>query len=85
MRFTLREPDGKEEVLLSVPDYSFDWQLAYRLKKPRRLAAGSRIIVDARYDNSARNKLNPDPAQEVRWDDWWRAEMLAGMITFTER
>ncbi len=82
MLFTLVLPDGQREPLLSVPDWNFDWQLAYRLAKPRRVPAGARIEVDARYDNSARNKVNPDPAQEVRWDDWWRAEMLAGMITF---
>jgi len=85
MRFTLVEPGGKKELLLSVPDYSFDWQLAYRLRTPRAIAAGARIVVDASYDNSARNKLNPDPAQEVHWDEWWRGEMLAGMITFSER
>ncbi len=85
MTFTLVEPAGRREVLLSVPDWSFDWQLAYRLARPRLLPVGARIEVDARYDNSAANKANPAPDQEVRWDDWWMAEMLAGMITVVDR
>ena len=85
MSFTLVEPSGRREILLSVPDWSFDWQLSYKLKRPRPLPTGARIIVDARYDNSSGNKVNPAPDQEVHWDDWWRAEMLAGMITFVDR
>jgi hypothetical protein len=81
MSFTLVEGDHRE-ILLSVPDWSFDWQLSYRLARPRDIPAGARIVVDARYDNSAANKANPAPDQEVLWDDWWRAEMLAGMITY---
>ena len=33
-------PDGKEEVLLSVPRYDFGWQSDYRLAKPLRPAGG---------------------------------------------
>jgi hypothetical protein len=84
MSFTLVEPTGRREVLLSVPDWSFDWQLAYKLKSPRHLAAGTRIVVDARYDNSAANKANPAPEMEVHWDEWWLGEMLAGMITLVD-
>ena len=82
MTFTLVTPDGGRELLLAVRDWDFAWQLSYRLKSPRPLPAGARILVDARYDNSAANKANPAPEQEVLWDEWSSGEMLAGMITF---
>lgn len=49
-------PDGREETLLSVPKYDFHWQLAYELATPLNLPAGSKLIVTAHYDNSAKNE-----------------------------
>ena len=31
MKYTLTLPDGREEVLLDVPKYDFNWQLYYEL------------------------------------------------------
>jgi hypothetical protein len=45
-------PDGREQVLLTVPTYDFHWQLAYQLDRPLTLPAGSKLIVKAHYDNS---------------------------------
>ncbi len=58
-------PDGREETLLTVPKYDFRWQLAYDLKTPLTLPAGSKMVVIAHYDNSANNKFNPAPDKEV--------------------
>lgn len=49
-------PDGKELTLLSVPDYSYHFQLAYELATPLTLPAGSKLIVTGHYDNSIRNE-----------------------------
>lgn len=48
-------PDGREQALLSVPNYDFHWQLAYQLEQPLRLPPGSKLIVTAHYDNSQRH------------------------------
>ena len=63
VRYTLVHPDGREEVVLSVPRYNFNWQLTYRtsLKIPK----GARMRVEFTYDNSTANKYNPDPARWV--------------------
>src|SRR5688572_32250542 len=58
---------SREEVLLSVPRYDFNWQTVYRLEKPLRLPRGTRINCTAYFDNSAGNRNNPDPAKAVRW------------------
>jgi mono/diheme cytochrome c family protein len=64
-RYTLIYPDGREEVVLDVPHYDFNWQLTYRtsLKIPK----GSRMHVQFTYDNSANNKNNPDPRKWVSY------------------
>lgn len=55
-RYSVVYPDGREEIVLSVPKYSFHWQLAYELDKPLKLPAGSKLIVTAHYDNSPKNE-----------------------------
>lgn len=75
-------PDGRSEVLLSVPQYDFNWQSAYRLKSPKRLPAGTRIECTAHYDNSKGNPANPDPTKEVRWGDQTWEEMMIGYVDY---
>jgi hypothetical protein len=78
--FTYRAvyPTGEEQVLLSVPRYDFNWQLAYETAKPLVLPKGTRIECVAHFDNSPNNRANPDPAKEVRWGDQSWEEMMIG-------
>jgi hypothetical protein len=71
-------PDGKEEVVLRVPKYDFNWQTSYKLKEPKFMPKGSTLMVVAHYDNSAANRYNPDPKSDVRWGDQTWEEMLIG-------
>jgi peroxiredoxin len=75
-------PDGKKETLLSVPKYDFGWQSNYRLAKPLRLPAGSRIECTAHFDNSADNPNNPDPKKLVLWGDQTWQEMMIGFVDY---
>ena len=75
-------PDGKSEVLLSVPQYDFNWQSAYHLKSPRRIPAGTRIECTAHYDNSKGNPANPDPTKVVTWGDQTWEEMMIGYVDY---
>jgi mono/diheme cytochrome c family protein len=76
--YTIVYPDGKEEVVLNVPKYDFNWQLNYRLAEPRFMPKGSTLLVRAHYDNSKGNPFNPDPTATVRWGDQTWEEMLIG-------
>lgn len=60
-------PDGKSEILLSVPDYDFNWQSVYRFEKPLKVAKGTKLAWIGNWDNSTDNPRNPDPSKEVRW------------------
>ncbi len=76
--YTAVYPTGERQVLLSVPKYDFNWQLAYETAKPVVLPKGTRIECVAHFDNSANNKANPDPNKEVHWGDQSWEEMMIG-------
>jgi hypothetical protein len=76
MTFTLVYPDGREETLLSVPKYNMFWQTTYELAKPVSIPAGSTIRAVAHYDNSASNRNNPAPDEEVLWGEQSWNEMF---------
>jgi|RhiMetdeSRZDD1v2_1073273.scaffolds.fasta_scaffold64650_2 mono/diheme cytochrome c family protein len=80
MKYEAIYPDGKRETLLSVPKFSFNWQAVYWLKKPVNIPKGTRLIVTAHFDNSAKNKYNPDPSKDVRWGDPTYDEMMIGWM-----
>ena len=82
-KFTLLYPDGAEELLLSVPDYDFNWQTGYLFKTPKKVPAGSRLIHETIYDNSTQNPANPDPNRLVRWGQQSWEEMLYGSFVYT--
>jgi hypothetical protein len=81
--YKLVYPDGRSEVVLSVPNYDFNWQTYYQYTKPIAAPKGSRLEAVAVYDNSSANRANPDPKAEVRWGEQTWEEMHYSGITFT--
>ena len=73
-------PDGRKETLLSVPHYSFEWQLSYYLAEPKNLPKGTTIEAMAHFDNSANNPANPDPTKEVHFGEQSWDEMMFGFF-----
>lgn len=82
MKFEARYPDGREEILLSVPNYDFDWQLFYYPEELLELPAGTRIDITAHYDNSANNPNNPDPTRDVYFGTASTDEMMFGIFEY---
>jgi hypothetical protein len=79
---SIRYPDGREEMLLAMPRYDFNWQWDYVLAKPLNVPAGSKIITHWVYDNSDRNPGNPDFKKTVYWGEQSFEEMLAVYIHY---
>jgi peroxiredoxin len=77
-RFEAVYPDKKREVLLDVPRYSFDWQNFYIFARPKFLPEGTELRCVAHFDNSERNRSNPDPKAAVRFGLQTRDEMMVG-------
>jgi hypothetical protein len=67
MRFYASYPDGSSEELLNIANYNYNWQLAYTLSEPKFVPAGTMITAVGSFDNSSRNKANPDPDRSVPW------------------
>ena len=65
MTYTVEFPDGKQQVVLSVPKYDFNWQLQYMLAEPLRIPKGSKLRVQSHFNNSVSNKYNPNPNRTV--------------------
>jgi hypothetical protein len=82
MKYDVIYPDGKRETVLFVPNYNFNWQTLYKLEKPLVLPKGTRMIVTAHYDNSEKNKYNPDPTKTVRFGDPTYDEMMVGYFDY---
>jgi hypothetical protein len=82
MHYEAFYPDGTSEVLLSVPNYSFNWQSYYELARPKHIPRGTRVHVSGAFDNSAQNPFNPDPAKLVTWGEQSWDEMFMGYLVF---
>lgn len=84
MRFEAFLPDGSSQILLNVPKYDFNWQALYRLSKPVRLPAGSRLRISGGFDNSRWNPFNPDAQSRVRFGEQTDDEMFIGYVNYSE-
>ena len=82
--FKLVYPDGKEEEILNVPNYQFNWQKTYDFKEPMFLPAGTEMVFRATFDNSEMNPFNPDPSQDLTWGEQTWQEMFFGFFRYVE-
>jgi hypothetical protein len=67
-----------------VPAYDFNWQRRYVLAEPLRIPAGTRLVVEATFDNSERNPANPDPTTWVYYGEQTYEEMLFGYFLYRD-
>src|SRR5271166_3995794 len=73
-------PSGESEVLLSVPNYDFHWQINYYLKTPKLLPKGTLLECVGHFDNSPNNPSNPNPKVDVSYGEQTWEEMLNGFM-----
>ena len=76
--YLAKYPDGREETLLDIPRYDFNWQNGYLYEKPKEIPKGTIIECTAHYDNSEENLANPDATRAVTWGDQTWDEMMIG-------
>ncbi|MCY4637957.1 MAG: hypothetical protein OXG04_26275 [Acidobacteria bacterium] len=67
MSMAVLYPDGRRELLSSVNRYDHNWQIAYVYDDDAQplLPKGSVVMLRAKWDNTAANRINPDPDQWV--------------------
>ena len=61
-------PSGERRELIRIQEWDFNWQGEYRYKEPLRLPAGTKLVMDYQFDNSAANPFNPNnPPKRVKY------------------
>jgi Copper type II ascorbate-dependent monooxygenase, C-terminal domain len=77
-------PDGSVVPIVRVSDWDLRWQNIYNLKNPLDLPEGSRLRLEARYDNTSGNPRNPNnPPKPVRFGFGSFDEMCIVWIGYT--
>jgi peroxiredoxin len=77
MKVTATLPDNTLKTLIDIQNWNYNWQDEYYYERPFKLPAGTRLDVEAVFDNSADNPSNPSsPPKRVTWGDGTTDEML---------
>ena len=86
MKVTAKLPNKDKEVpLVWIKNWDFNWQDVYHYKKPLFLPKGTEVRVDAYFDNSTGNRLNPnDPPKAVSYGYNSTDEMCAARLMFVK-
>lgn len=84
IKITLTPPDGKPQTLLAIKDWDYNWQETYFFKEPIAIKAGTRLDMEAVFDNSAQNPSNPNnPPRAVFAGRQTTNEMCFGFLGAT--
>jgi peroxiredoxin len=84
MKLVATLPDGKAVPLIDVPNWDFRWQDTYVYSKPVALPKGTKIHLEAIYDNSTGNPNNPNhPPKLVKWGEQTTDEMCLAYLGVT--
>ena len=77
MKVTATLPDKTEKTLIDIKNWNYNWQDEYYYERPFKLPEGTRLDVEAVFDNSAENPSNPSsPPKRVTWGDGTKDEMM---------
>jgi hypothetical protein len=77
-------PNGASECLINIDDWDFNWQGQYRYAHSMALPAGTKLSLEAFYDNSPGNTRNPnDPPKSVSWGEQTTDEMCIAFLGVT--
>ena len=74
--------EGEKIPLIKIDNWDFNWQTTYQFKKLLKIPAGSRIIVEAKYDNTSENPANPNnPAKDIGYG-WNSTDEMCNMVIY---
>jgi len=77
-------PNGSFVPIVQINNWDFRWQNFYTFKTPLHLPAGSRVRLEARFDNSSGNPRNPsNPPKLVKFGVGTNDEMCVLWLFYT--
>ncbi len=77
MTMTVTYPDGRDQDLIRIGDWDFNWQNTYFFEKPIDLPKGAVLKVRAHYDNTT--------DKDVTWGEATTDEMCIGFIAVVQK
>lgn len=85
IRISVHRSTGRDECLLSIDDWDFNWQGGYFLREPVEVGPGDSLDLTCTWDNSAANQPIIDGKLatpiDVEWGEGTRDEMcLSGLL-----
>ena len=84
VRLTLTPPNQTPITLVDIPRWDYNWQETYWFREPLQVPAGTRIDIEAVYDNSLANPNNPfNPPKNIYFGEQTTNEMLYGFLGVT--
>ena len=76
IKVTMTPPKGEKQTLLDIESWDYNWQETYFLKQPLQIQKGTKVEVEAVYDNSEGNASNPNsPPKWVTFGEQTTNEM----------
>ena len=81
---SMTPPGGEKTTLVEIKEWDYNWQETYWFKEPLHLKAGTRLDIEAVFDNSSKNPNNPrNPPVVVGFGEQTTNEMLFGFFGVT--
>ncbi|MBL7875313.1 MAG: hypothetical protein JNL53_06590 [Cyclobacteriaceae bacterium] len=74
--------EGEKIPLIKIDNWDFNWQTTYQFKRLLKIPAGSRIYVEAKYDNTSENPANPNnPAKDIGYG-WNSTDEMCNLVIY---
>jgi hypothetical protein len=84
VKVSMTPPGGEKTTLVEIQEWDYNWQETYWFKKPLEIKAGTRLDIEAIFDNSSKNPNNPNnPPALVLFGEQTTNEMLFGFFGVT--
>lgn len=79
------DTSGEVTNLIKIDNWDFNWQMTYQFKKLLKITAGSTIIIEANYDNTAENQENMfNPPRDISYGWGTKDEMMNLIFYFVD-
>jgi len=74
--------EGEKIPLIKIDNWDFNWQTTYQFKRMLKIPAGSRILVEAKFDNTSENPVNPNqPAKDIGYG-WNSTDEMCDLVIY---
>lgn len=75
-------PSGDKIPLIKIDNWDFNWQTTYQFKNLLKIPTGSRILVEAKFDNTSENPMNPNnPPKDIGYG-WNSTDEMCDLVIY---